>query len=112
MVRGMRRAMVAGAAGVLLCAGCAGHARRAPDLSAHAAERPQQKGFLQQTGDAAWNVVSAPVRLVMPGKKAAKPAEEPETYEPAEALIVLPPASRANAAEGAGVSAPGAAPVR
>ncbi|HVX84480.1 MAG TPA: hypothetical protein VH253_06655, partial [Phycisphaerae bacterium] len=48
---------------------------------------------LQQTGDAAWNVVSAPVRLVLPSKKPPKPAPQPETYEPAEAMIVMPPAS-------------------
>jgi hypothetical protein len=94
MVRGMKAmhvlavGVVAGALGV---GGCH-HARRAPELSAKpAAVKPKGKNVLQRTGDAAWGVVSAPVRLIVPGKKKPEKKEEPVTYEPAEAVIMMPP---------------------
>ncbi|HVS72903.1 MAG TPA: hypothetical protein VHQ47_16735 [Phycisphaerae bacterium] len=82
---------------IFLFAGCAHATHRTPDLSRTPSPTPPHKSFLQQTGDAAWNVVSAPVRLVIPAKKPPKPAPQPETYEPAEAMILMPPPSNSQA---------------
>jgi hypothetical protein len=98
MVRGMKwtHLLVVGvAAGAMMLGGCAHHTRRSPELTVRSAApaKPQGKGVLRRTGDAAWGVVSAPVRLFVPGKKPAVKKEEPVTYEPAEAVIMMPPDS-------------------
>ncbi len=98
MFRGMKPmklALLGIAAGLLAAGGCAHHTRRSPELTARpvAPAKPKGKGVLQRTGDAAWGVVSAPVRLLAPGKKPAPKKEEPVTYEPAEAVILMPPDS-------------------
>jgi hypothetical protein len=98
MVRGMKLmdlAVIAVAAGGIAVGGCAHHTRRSPELTARSSgpTKPQGKGVLQRTGDAAWGVVSAPVRLFVPGKKPVVKKEEPVTYEPAEAVIMMPPDS-------------------
>ncbi len=80
---------------------CAHHARRTPDFSTRApTPRPAQKGLLQRTGDVAWDVVSAPVRLIAPHKKTASAKEEPDTYEPADAVILYPPGFSSAASPG------------
>jgi hypothetical protein len=78
----------------LLLAACAHHTRSAPALTSPppapvADSSPAtQKGFLTRTADATWDVVSAPVRLVTPQKKAAP--EPPPTYQAPEAIIMTP----------------------
>jgi hypothetical protein len=91
MVRGMKH--ITAVLLLLVMAGCAHHTRRAPELSARKAPapRPAERNVFQKTGDIAWDVVSAPVRLIAPGKKPAAKKQEPETYEPAEAIIMMPP---------------------
>jgi len=87
---------LAGLAGMCLVGGCAHQVQRAPALTktdeppvSQPPAEPQQS-FLSRTADATWNVVSAPVRLITPQKKA--PAPEPETYEAPEAIIIVPQA--------------------
>jgi hypothetical protein len=75
----------------LLLAACAHHTRPAPALSppaAPVAPAATQKSLLTRTADATWDVVSAPVRLVTPQKKA--PPEPAPVYQAPEAIIMTP----------------------
>jgi hypothetical protein len=76
---------------------CAHRAQQAPSLSAApatspyiapASSEPEQKGFFSRTADATWNVVSAPVKLIAPGKPV--PPKEPVTYDAPDTVIMMP----------------------
>ena len=92
MVRGMKTTnayLMIAVAGVCLVGGCGHSVQRSPSL-VKPPERPvaEEKGFLSKAGDTTWDVVSAPARLVAPGKKPA--VKEREVYEPAEMVILTP----------------------
>ena len=88
------------AATAALASGCAHHVRRAPALSQPPAatpvtdktsapsHAPARKDLLERTGDAAWNVVSAPVRLVLPPKKPKTTPPPPPQYAPTQAVFL------------------------
>lgn len=93
MVSWMRKILlifvVAGVAG---CGGGSwgGNVKRSPDLVEHGPPPGGQASgpnAFTKMGDATWNVVSAPARWVAPKKKVA---QEPETFEPADAVIIVP----------------------
>jgi hypothetical protein len=94
-------------AGVCLVGGCGHKVQRSPSL-VKPPERPvmEEKSFLNKAGDATWDVVSAPARLVAPGKKPAK--KEREVYEPAEMVILTPGRSAKLEVEGEAESQPAA----
>jgi hypothetical protein len=70
-------------------AGCGTEPRRAPSLVATTVPAgPAKKGFLESAGDTTWNVVTAPARLISGTGTKKAPPSEPETYEPAEVVIM------------------------
>ena len=85
-------ALAALAAGANFAA-CSRPVERAPALlkQPDAPAKPPQKSFLTKAADSTWGVVSAPVRWVTPNRlNKVAPAEEPESYEPADMIIMQP----------------------
>jgi hypothetical protein len=69
-----------------LAGGCASKTQRTPPLTPAATKpQPPQRDMLKEAGDATWQVVTAPARLVTPRKAENK---EPETFEAPAAMII------------------------
>ena len=65
---------------------CAHHAAQTPALQAVAPPPPPGKNWLEKTGDATWNAVATPVRVLTP---APKPKPQPlQPLDPPELTIV------------------------
>jgi len=96
-------------AGVVACGvgiaigGCGQQTRRAPELSETTAPAPvaERPNWVVRAADGTWQAVQAPVKMMTAKPKAAKKKEEPETYEPADAVIIQRPAGE-EGAESAG----------
>lgn len=72
------------AVAALVLAGCA-KTQKTPPLEA-TSSKPAEKNWMEKTGDATWQVVTTPVRVLTPAKK-PKPAPA-EPGEPPELVIV------------------------